>query len=769
MYASVVRRFPSSTLNGDDVLVPLIFSSPESRSLPGHGSVTARLCGRRLRVDASVDLPAGVASALSIVWQRWADGALRGPETDAQFALASLRWLESHGGEVLEAIAAMQAEVASSSEVSTARAASSSGSNNSSVSLPPATATAAAVSSSTESAGNAPSVGTCGGASGGSTSGEASGNSNSGANVVGSSSKSVRLSSRPPSPPRTPLDAALVYIGDWTRDEHAAFERVLSRLFSAPAGRRLDDARAWVEISAAVGTPRATPAACAARFLALSHVARSWLQRSRDTVSTTTSSMPPPDSAATQARTVKVPTEQRANRGISEDTLRVLEAADVPAFSHSMRGNGARGGASTSGAGGGFSGDDNAASPRVDQDSGSDISEGGEEGDDDDGDDDGDEHGVQSAMLSLPQFFNVSVRPGEGVAAGAAFALNFERLSIHGIGSIAGSRVALSLTCRRCETQFSCVLSGASVRAGGDAVESGDRPLAPPDHRAWCSKCSALLSVGFRASLVHEGSPVLGIVEAPAAKLFLVSWAALALACLECGALAEVDKFNPPTIWEAACKTCYARMRLDARAMAVLDWPDAAVSLAARSAPITGGGGGSVAARPPPGRPLPDTGTCLHFKNSHRWLRFPCCANAFPCDVCHDARADHPHEYAKRMICGFCAREQPYTARAPCVACGAVLSRRTGGATGTGSHWEGGSGQRQRVLLDARDRRKTAGGPGKTQSAKATRVGSARERAAAEEERGGVARTFQRYHGASIETVTVRGGTLAGKRSVTRE
>lgn len=33
------------------------------------------------------------------------------------------------------------------------------------------------------------------------------------------------------------------------------------------------------------------------------------------------------------------------------------------------------------------------------------------------------------------------------------------------------------------------------------------------------------------------------------------------------------------------------------------------------------------------GQPLPNTGTCLHYRHSHRWLRFPCCGQRFPCDL----------------------------------------------------------------------------------------------------------------------------------------
>ena len=88
------------------------------------------------------------------------------------------------------------------------------------------------------------------------------------------------------------------------------------------------------------------------------------------------------------------------------------------------------------------------------------------------------------------------------------------------------------------------------------------------------------------------------------------------------------------------------------------------------------------------GQPLPDLGTCEHYKKSHRWLRlapptkaftchmtfidyfpstciyrFPCCGKAYPCDVCHDQSEDHCMERANRMICGYCSKEQVSTER----------------------------------------------------------------------------------------------------------
>ena len=62
-----------------------------------------------------------------------------------------------------------------------------------------------------------------------------------------------------------------------------------------------------------------------------------------------------------------------------------------------------------------------------------------------------------------------------------------------------------------------------------------------------------------------------------------------------------------------------------------------------------------------PGAPLPLFGTCSHYKNSKRWFRFDCCGRAYPCDICHEEECEFARAgtvMAKKMICGYCSREQ---------------------------------------------------------------------------------------------------------------
>jgi uncharacterized CHY-type Zn-finger protein len=262
--------------------------------------------------------------------------------------------------------------------------------------------------------------------------------------------------------------------------------------------------------------------------------------------------------------------------------------------------------------------------------------------------------------------------------------------------------------------------SGSGAGGGSSAPPSGaPAPGGSPatsEFKQWCPRCSLLHTLSFRPVLVHEGNPSLGYVDAGHCAVVGLRAAALLATCLECGAMAECRSMAPPAVWEVSCRTCYNRLRLEVR--------DTRVQLAdpaGASGNLTGSAAAAADARRKrgqrftPGQPLPRQGACDHYKHSYRWLVFPCCSTAYPCDVCHDLAADHVHEWAKRMICGHCAREQPY-ANQPCVACGASLGRRAAGPVSR--HWEGGKGQRNQRLMSRKDSRKYKNTAAKTRSAR---------------------------------------------------
>lgn len=344
----------------------------------------------------------------------------------------------------------------------------------------------------------------------------------------------------------------------------------------------------------------------------------------------------------------------------------------------------------------------------------------------------------------LPAFVGLHLKPQH-----AGYQLLLTGLSLYGIGSLACSRLAVNAQCGRCATLITATLRGVSLPGSGAAVAAataGDSaagggpsstapsgPLAVAmvpasllsepsyhashEYKGWCPKCSLLLSLYLRLTLVHEGCPSLGYIDATHATVAGVADTSLFLTCLECGGVADVKSFAAPGAKEMSCRVCFSRLRLAARGLDI-----------AQATAATDETSGAAARQPPrrvqrfiPGRALPENGACKHYKRSFRWLRFPCCQRAFPCDGCHDEASDHPHEWALRMICGHCSREQPY-ANAPCVGCGKAMGKGSGAPP---RFWEGGQGQRNRALLSRRDPRKYKNSALKTKSKKAERVGAA--------------------------------------------
>ena len=104
------------------------------------------------------------------------------------------------------------------------------------------------------------------------------------------------------------------------------------------------------------------------------------------------------------------------------------------------------------------------------------------------------------------------------------------------------------------------------------------------------------------------------------------------------------------------------------------------------------------------GKELPDYGACKHYRYSLRWFRFSCCNKIFPCDICHDEASDHNNEFAKTILCGFCACEQSSSNKL-CQKCGKMFSKSEGGK----KFWEGGKGCRDPKFMNARDSHKFKG------------------------------------------------------------
>ncbi|KAM3870628.1 uncharacterized protein ACN63O_005758 [Diretmus argenteus] len=254
--------------------------------------------------------------------------------------------------------------------------------------------------------------------------------------------------------------------------------------------------------------------------------------------------------------------------------------------------------------------------------------------------------------------------------------------------TLVAQRITVCLQCNRCKVTADLTLSGKT-----------------PSCTAQCEKCSASISAAFRPSMLHHYSDVLGYLDlhnAAPADLVLQD-CDFAVGCLSCSQEGPMQvNISYGQTKEFNCEHCHSKLSIvaDSTRFQYIQ-------------PRSNKTGPSDFAlnyrrniRDPAvqkGKPLPQTGACKHYRQSHRWLRFPCCGRVYPCDVCHDEDQDHPMDLATRMICGYCAKEQPYNNGKPCISCGSMMTRgvRT-------SHWEGGLGCRNKVKMNRNDRQKYA-------------------------------------------------------------
>lgn len=218
-----------------------------------------------------------------------------------------------------------------------------------------------------------------------------------------------------------------------------------------------------------------------------------------------------------------------------------------------------------------------------------------------------------------------------------------------------------------------------------------------------CNKCHEEQIVQLRPGITHQFTSVIGYLDAENCSPvdLILTDCLFMIGCMECSKESKVEGLPHGQLKTIFC-SCHKKLQLavestrftQLRASDYVDIRGAVVVKAKKKS-----------ARDPAiqeGKPLPNTGTCKHYKKSFRWLRFPCCGKAYPCDECHDEKEDHEMQFANRMICGFCAKEQTFAANRDCIMCGSNMTKKTG------SHWEGGKGCRDVVKMSRGDKKKYA-------------------------------------------------------------
>jgi hypothetical protein len=200
-----------------------------------------------------------------------------------------------------------------------------------------------------------------------------------------------------------------------------------------------------------------------------------------------------------------------------------------------------------------------------------------------------------------------------------------------------------------------------------------------------CSNCTKQMEMHFYPHAIMAVSlqqqNIFAHIECAGCTLFdTLPTCKFAGLCFECSHMNDLDSIKLRAANDVECRNCHANMSLVVRQLSKLPAKNfvqeegtqgstAQQALRKKKKPV-----GAIGITP--GTPLPHFGTCKHYKHSQRWLRFPCCGKAYPCDICHEEACTLAGEeaWANRMICGHCSTEQSIAGT--CKACNKSLTKR---------------------------------------------------------------------------------------------
>ncbi|KAF8938636.1 hypothetical protein BGZ58_000449 [Dissophora ornata] len=343
----------------------------------------------------------------------------------------------------------------------------------------------------------------------------------------------------------------------------------------------------------------------------------------------------------------------------------------------------------------------------------------------------------------------------------------------------------LLVRCNRCKGLFEIADlkpdDSSNQLQAGQSGSSSSTTSSPNDKRKWrtCENCQSLMGAHFRTEYIHMQSRTLGFLDLAGCTAFDILPSAFVPTCSECDQIlgaytgdghgantnvalsvdAEVTQGTEPPSTQgsgsvsnhaaptgfrqrvgrgmsatANCRKCHVRLTFsmegevkfvklspgDMMKASKADLEQLPLKKKALNRKAKNGG---LDFELKVGEPLPRKGACEHYKKSRRWFRFPCCSKIYACHLCHDEKEDHGCEFAKRMICGHCSREQTVSDK-PCV-CGESPVKIAGGS---GAFWEGGEGMRDKTRMSNKDPRKFRGA-NKTVSKKQVGAENVRKRA----------------------------------------
>lgn len=265
--------------------------------------------------------------------------------------------------------------------------------------------------------------------------------------------------------------------------------------------------------------------------------------------------------------------------------------------------------------------------------------------------------------------------------------ITLKEIETANVGVFSAARLWLTVQCGRCmkKVTFPELDVGVSGRSYTFAEE--------------CQNCHSNLAMALTPAVAFGSSSSIFSAQLSNAFVADVLPSDYRAACFVCNTIVKFPQLFTGVKSSQYCRHCHTRTSLTFAQIDITGAQANADSQTAQSLATARKTREEKPTRYQVGVPLPHTGTCKHYKKSHRWFRFPCCKKAFPCDTCHNVNSDHFSELATRQICGFCSREQS-TQAASCV-CGGQL-----GPPKHTSHWEGGKGCRNQVTMSRKDARK---------------------------------------------------------------
>ncbi|XP_038076727.1 uncharacterized protein LOC119744722 [Patiria miniata] len=267
--------------------------------------------------------------------------------------------------------------------------------------------------------------------------------------------------------------------------------------------------------------------------------------------------------------------------------------------------------------------------------------------------------------------------------------IKFSKIELsESISTLVAQTVGVVIQCSRCKNRCDVITPPKRV------------------NMARCGKCQHQQLMTYRQSLIHHFTATLGFLDLEGCTTFdlILAECEFTLGCLNCSEETKVTGLQfgqSRTTW---CEKCHTKMTLLLETAKFHQLQIQGMEThAGQKAHVIQVKQLRNQAHPDihEGHPLPNNGACKHYKKSFRWFRFPCCGKCYPCDECHDeSETDHEMKYATRMICGFCCKEQQYSPDKPCISCQSMTTK------GRTTHWEGGSGCRNKIKMSRNDKQK---------------------------------------------------------------